>query len=104
MKKGRRWRRGEDWQHNASNILTRGCEINITGPGPYGKLQVKCTVCLFHAAGPPQGGGKTPGKAAEGKRGGRKAAENCGQVEAEGGSASDFCSRGIRSQLMGIVS
>lgn len=76
--------------------------MNTTGP--YGKLQVKCTVCLFHAAGPPQGGGKTPGKAAEGKRGHRKAAENCSQVEGEGESTSDFYSGGIRSQLMGIVS
>lgn len=78
--------------------------MNTTGPGPYGKLRVKCTVCLFHAAGPPQGGGKTPGKAAEGKSGRRKAAENCGQVEGEGEGASDFYSRGTGSQLMGTVS
>lgn len=100
-KKGRRWRRGGDRQQNASNILTRGCEMNT---GPYGKLQMRCKVCLHHAAGPPQGGGKTPGKAAEGRSRRREAAENCGQVEGEGASASGFYSRGIRSRLMGIVS
>lgn len=59
------------------------------------------------AVGPPQGGGKTPGEAAEGKGGSRTAAENCSQVKGEG---EERCSRlyprrmGIRNQLMWTVS